>query len=296
MRPRFPPFFALVLLALWGAAGAQDLPAEKSSFAVRGAFERNATVDTLLRVPPSPAPLAAVMIVTSSPGFVDGRSGFYAAALNAAGFATLETDVTAGRGLAATPRHFLPHLFQALEKLAADPRIDAARIGVMGVSLGGTLALLSAMEELARADAPAGLRFAAHLPLYPVCWHHLETLQKGARAMKEVPASVYQATTGRPVHILVGDQDGYDGPDACTRFVAALPEHVRRDVRLTVYPGATFGWDHRHGFTSYERNGNQGRGAMVTHTADPEIARRSQAFSVEFFRRHLAGGRPSDGP
>ena len=47
-----------------------------------------------LTVPPvsAAAALPAVVIVTSSPGF-DGRSAFYAEALQAAGFATLVTDI-----------------------------------------------------------------------------------------------------------------------------------------------------------------------------------------------------------
>jgi dienelactone hydrolase len=231
--------------------------------------------------------LPAVVFVTSSPGF-DGRSAFYSAALQDNGFATLELDVTAGKGLPANPRDQLSRVFEALEMLAADPRIDPQRIGIMGVSYGGTLALLASSEALARHHARSR-RFAAHLPLYPVCWRHHAIAEGRPISWKSMDRSVYREVTGRPVHILVGDRDGYDRPGDCARFRDALTPAVRPHYSVTAYANATFAWDARFGSVTYEANANHGEGGFVTTVADAAIAARSRDFAVSFFREHLAG-------
>ena len=232
--------------------------------------------------------LPAVVFVTSAPGF-DGRGSFYSEALNHHGFATLELDVTAGKGLPADPRDQLPYVFEALEMLAADPRIDPDRIGLMGVSYGGTLALLASSEALASNHARSRRRFAAHLPLYPVCWRHHAIAEGRPMEWKDMPRSVYRKVTGRPVHILVGDRDGYDHPGDCLRFRDALPDGVRSAYGVTVYRDATFAWDARFGSVTYEANANRGKGGFVTTVADAGIAAKSREFAVSYFREHLGG-------
>ena len=224
------------------------------------------------------------MFVTSTPGF-DGRGAFYSEALNAGGFATLELDVTAGKGMPVSPVDQLPRVFEALEMLAADPRIDPQRIGLMGVSYGGTLALLASSEALARAHARSR-RFGAHLALYPVCWRH-HAMAQGRTPWRGTDGTVYREVTGRPVHILVGDRDGYDQRGDCARFVNALGERVRPSFDVTAYPNATFAWDARFGSVSYEANANRGAGGFVTTVADADIAERSRQFAVAFFTRSL---------
>src|SRR4029453_19208192 len=113
--------------------------------------------------------LPAVLILHSSPQF-DGRGAFYEEALNAAGIATIEIDYLGGKGLPVSPRHNLPHAYETLQLLAAHPRIDPARIGIMGFSWGGHLAVLTSSDELTQHYTKGSLRFAAHLGLYPICW------------------------------------------------------------------------------------------------------------------------------
>jgi len=186
-----------------------------------------------------------------------------------------------------SPRENLAHVYTALRHLAADARIDGARVGIMGFSFGGIVTLLAASQPLADAHAGGPLRFAAHLALYPICWRQLGIATDGRGSWKDLQPSVYQKVTGAPVHILAGAKDGYDGPTACQEFVAALPPGVRERFSLTVYPDATFGWDHKHGFRPWEAGGNQGRGAFVDNTPNPEVAAQSRAFTVEYFSRHL---------
>lgn len=284
------PFGALIgLLAgalLPATAGAQFAAlAAKESFAVTGAFERNAAVVGELRIPQSQRErLPAVVIVNSSPGF-DGRSAFYAEALNQAGIATFEIDMLQGRGVPRSHRDNMPHVFQALRYLDRHPRIDAARVGVMGFSWGAVVALLASSDALARQYGGDGRRYAAHLALYPQCWHLRAVLAGKASAMRP---EVLAAATGAPVRILAGDQDKYDDADGCVKLVAQLPDRVRPHYAVTVYEGATFAWDNRFSYTSYEAGGNQGRGSMVNVVADPVFAERSRAYAVEYFRKQLA--------
>ena len=261
------------------------LVVENVTFDVSTPSEKGSGVVGELRIPASGSkPLPAVLIVNSSPGF-DGRGAFYAKALNAAGFATFEIDVTLGRGMAASPRHHLPHVFASLERLAADARIDPEGIGVMGFSYGATLALLASSEALAR-ETKSSRRFAAHLPLYPVCWRQVEIVQ-GRSAWKDLGPRVYREVTGRPVHVLVGNRDGYDHPGDCAAFRDALDARVRPHYAVTTYPEATFAWDSPFGSATWAAGGNRGKGSNVEIRADPQIAKQSSDFAVEFFGRHL---------
>ena len=88
-----------------GAHAQDTVSTEKISIEINSAFQSDARVIGELRIPKSNRDrLPAVLIVNSSPGF-DGRSSFYALALNQAGIATLEVDMFQGKGLPATPRH-----------------------------------------------------------------------------------------------------------------------------------------------------------------------------------------------
>jgi len=275
------------------AAAAQPaVIVERMGFKVADAFEPQAAVSGELRIPASSRErLPAVLILHGSAG-IDGRGASYAEALNAAGIATLEIDLFQGRGRPATTRHNMPHAFESLQWLAAHPRIDGARVGVMGFSWGAVMSLLSASEEVARHHG-AGRRFAAHLALYPVCWTQRGVLSRGT---PHYPKGTYQRLTGSPVHILAGDKDDYDAPGNCTRFVAELPDAARAHVTLTVYEGATHGWDSGSGGEYHDIVAHDGKGGTVRVVADTAMASRSRAFAVSFFRRYLAQGLASGEP
>lgn len=276
---------ALALIAVAFDALAQGgVAVEKVAFKVAGGFEPQAAVSGELRLPAEPAGrLPAVLILHGSNG-VDGRGAFYAEALNAAGIATLEIDMFQGRGRPSTTRHNMPHAYQSLQYLAAHPRIDGARVGVMGFSWGGIMSLLTSSDEVTR-EYGGGRRFAGHLGLYPVCWTQRGVLAGKAQHFKP---SVYAKVTGKPVMILAGDKDDYDDPDACPRFVEELPAASRAHFTVTVYPGATHIWDGRAGGAFYDSAARNGQGGAVQVNADPALAQRSRATAVEFFRASLA--------
>ena len=155
----------------------------------------------------------------------------------------------------------------------------------MGFSWGGMLSILSSSDELNQQYARHGPGFAAHLGLYPLCWRLRAVLDGSDDLLKQ---TVFQRAARSPVHILAGGRDGYDGPNGCQAFLDQLPDRVRAQFSLTVYPEATFGWDSRFDSASYARAANQGKGGIVTVTADPAIASRSRDFAVGYFRKHLA--------
>src|SRR5688572_20587163 len=90
------------------------------------------------------APFACMVILTSSAGVQRHREHYYAQALNEAGLAALIVDSFGGRGVRRTVAdqtlvsgaQMEGDALAALAHLRADPRIDARRIGVMGVSKG----------------------------------------------------------------------------------------------------------------------------------------------------------------
>lgn len=268
------------------AANAQAaVSIERLEFEVAGTHERRAAVVAEIRIPDSVRDrLPAVVIVNSSPGF-DGRGAFYAEALNQAGIATLEVDMFQGRGMPASPVENLPHAFQSLQYLARHPRIDPARVGIMGFSWGAQIALVASSAELARRHGNGNLRFAAHLPLYPQCWV-IRTARNGKDGL--LKSAIFKEVMRAPVHILAGDKDTYDDPDGCQNLVASLPAHARRHFSVTVYKGATFAWDSRFASASYEAGAYKGKGGIVNVIPDAAIARESQAFAVSHFKRYLA--------
>jgi dienelactone hydrolase len=224
----------------------------------------------------------AVVICHGSDG-VDGRGEFHAAALNAAGIATLEIDMWAARGsvrgAAARPRspvETLPDAFAAGDFLAAQPEIDPARIGVMGFSWGGVVTLLAATREAQRL-APEGSGFAAHMALYPVCW-----------AYEQVPGLSLAGLTGAPVLIQTGDADTYDDPDGLEQLLARLPAESRAVVRGVTHPGAGHGFDRDlPAQTINDPFAHKGRGGPVVMAFHPDAARKARRLTTEFFTETL---------
>ncbi len=192
-----------------------------------------------------------------------------------------------GKGLPGTPRHNLPHVYQTLEFLARHTRIDGNRIGIMGVSWGGNVAVLAGFDELAKQYASGRLRFAAHLGLYPGCWKHYALLTNKPGKWKELKSTIYRRTTGSPVRIFAAEKNDYDDRYTCEKFVNALPADVQRHFSVTVYPGATFGWDSRFSSASYDASAKDGKGGIVNVIADSAVAEQSRKAAVAYFRQHL---------
>jgi len=192
------------------------------------------TITGELFLPPGGARVPAMIIHHGSGGVSDQRERGYARELVKLGVAALVLDSFTGRGVASTvsdqaavsTNDMLGDAFAALKVLAGHARIDAARVGIVGFSKGGSVALLAAHEARAGKALPAGLRFALHVPFYPACvTHHYKP-----------------KTTGAPIYLLLAGADTYVGVAPCQEYAAALKAEGAR-IETTVFPGAMHGFD-----------------------------------------------------
>lgn len=238
----------------------------------------------LLRTPrEATGPVGAVLICHGSDG-VDGRGEYYAAALNAAGLATLEIDMWAARstarGAAGRPRspmETLPDAFGALKFLGEQPEADPGRIGILGFSWGGVVSLLSATRG--RADPLRGelAGFKAHAAHYPVCY-----------AYTADPRMALTDLTGAPILIQTGDVDTYDHPDAGAKLAAALAAQGAAQVRNITYAGAGHGFDRDlPAQTINDPFAHNGAGGPVLMEFNRPAAEAARAEVVAFFTAAL---------
>ncbi|MGZ3458180.1 MAG: dienelactone hydrolase family protein [Archangium sp.] len=240
------------------------------------------TVAGRLSLPTGAQGKVPAVVIAHGSGGVDSRGSFHAQALNEAGIATLEIDMWSARGLSGgadgrpkSVSETLPDAYGALKYLSAHPAIDASRIGIMGFSWGGVMSMLTATRKYA-AQAEPGQQFVAHAPFYPVCWVY-----------NHVPGYEFGELTGAPMFIQAGAADQYDDdPDECQRLVDSLSQADRDTVSLTVYPGATHGFDRLEpALQVSDPYSHQGQGGTVDITPSPEAAEKSRRAVVDFFRK-----------
>ncbi|HEX7055211.1 MAG TPA: prolyl oligopeptidase family serine peptidase [Burkholderiales bacterium] len=253
-------------------------------------FGAEDSVEAILTLPGNASgKVPAVVLIHNAGGYDPAHYEFYAAPLRAAGIATLGLILSRAPSQR-MPSVWIPHVYGAYKFLAAQPEIDAARIGVMGMSLGGLLSLYTASELFTREHLGDGPRFAAHAALYPVCWVH-EAIANGSAARRNrAMAGAYDRLTGAPQLVLAGARDDDDAPDSCEKFLAALSAEARRNVTLHVFPDATHLWDQGPDRRYYDPI-CRGGGCQVTVRYDPAIALQGRDMVVEFFSRHLVGAR-----
>jgi dienelactone hydrolase len=278
---------AVAALTIPRFAAAQDAPGETvtipgAAFStwsideVRGRFGRPAGATG--RVP-------AVLILHGSGG-VDGRGAFHAKALQAAGIATLEITMFA-RGRRPREGHgaTMPHAAAALKWLAAQPDVDAARLGVMGFSYGGGMTLLMASELLQEqlgADVPRPVAFA---PFYPSC-------DRFAQNFSRPTYSFFGADKGlgaAPMLIHVGTRDDYETTRRpCDALVATWPAAARERTTVRNLEGATHGFDSQSGSQQFfDEFARGGRGGMVSVVGSFKDATDAREAIVKFFLANL---------
>ena len=191
-------------------------------------------VGTLVLPPGGGGRVPAMIIAHGSGGISEGRENAWAKRLGALGLATFVVDSFAPRGILSTAddQTQLPlaasvaDALHAFRLLATHPGVDPARIGVLGFSKGGQVALYSALEPFRRAVLDEGQRFALHIGLYASC---------------SVPY-LSQAVTGAPMLLLLGGADDYTPAAHCARY-ADWFRGKGAEIRVVTYPGAPHGFD-----------------------------------------------------
>jgi len=247
-----------------------------------------AAIPGVLRLPPAPPRVPAVVILHGSAG-VDGRGERYAQQLLAAGIGSIEIDMftprNIGRGQATTarPRQFdtLPDVFGALRFLAANPRVDPQRIGVMGLSYGAGLSIMASIESIGRAYAAGGADFRAAAPLYPVCFGY-----DPDRPLARLPGQNFPRL---PMLMLVGERDDYDadGGASCRRLAMSGQPAAQARMQFQVMAGATHMWDTERTTSYRDPAAARGQGGAVQVVQNSAAAEDGYRRVVAFFQQGI---------
>jgi dienelactone hydrolase len=118
-------------------------------------------------------------------------------------------------------------MYRALDVLAQHPRVDPARVALMGFSRGGQAALYASLKRFHKMWNRSGIEFAAYIPFYPDC------------------ATTFIADTevvDRPIRIFGGTVDDYNPIALCKGYVERL-KAAGRDVQVTEYPTSSHAFD-----------------------------------------------------
>ncbi len=118
-------------------------------------------------------------------------------------------------------------IYRSLEILAKHPRVDPARIGLMGFSREGQAALYASLKRFDAMWNKSGIDFAAYVPFYPDC---MTTFRSDTEVVD------------RPIRIFGGAPDDYNPIAVCKPYVARL-QAAGKDVVLTEYANAPHSFD-----------------------------------------------------
>jgi dienelactone hydrolase len=177
------------------------------------------------------------MIISPGSAGVGPKDDRWVNAFNKMGIAAFVVDSFGGRGIANTmddqtqlsPASNDADALFALKLLGADPRIDSKKIGQIGFSRGGGVALDMVMDSFRKGAIDDDLRFAALIGFYPGC----------PEVWWEVPPP---QLTGTPLMLALGEKDDYTPAKLCLNFV----DRMRQDgqaVETHVYPDSYHGFD-----------------------------------------------------
>jgi dienelactone hydrolase len=196
---------------------------------------RPVTIAGVLRIPRTGTDRLPAGILLHGSGGIGGNVDRWSQELNGIGLATFVTDSFTARGIQSTSAdqtllgrlNMVLDAYRALGVLAAHPRIDPARVVLMGFSRGGQATLYASLKRFERMHGPEGATFAAYLPFYPPCF----TTYIGDEEVSD-----------KPIRIFHGAADDYVPVAPCRAYVERLRK-AGRDVTLTEYPDAHHAFD-----------------------------------------------------
>lgn len=275
--------FAVLLASVATAQSvAPNLQTNYVAFTVTTLEGKVLTATGKLQIPRGLTGKAPAVLVLHGSGGVDSRGTLHAIDLARVGFVTLELDLWGPRGFtggsgsrSSHPSENLPDVYGAFSYLAKLPQVDAERIGIMGFSWGGVLALLTAQTELTARFLKGGQRFAAHLSFYPaVCW-----------GLNRAPGFEWRGFSDAPLRILVGALDKYEAdPQGCPKMLERLSTEDRARVSVRVFDGAYHGFNMLEAPITYsDPYTNQGRGGEGYSEANPKARLEARIDALRFF-------------
>ncbi|MDB5990090.1 MAG: dienelactone hydrolase [Herbaspirillum sp.] len=202
-----------------------------------------------------------VIVIAHGSGGVEPKDrDFWAPYFNKLGFAAFIVDSFTPRGVSRTvddqtlvsrAANTVDALY-ALKFLAADPRFDAGRIGIIGFSRGGDAATEAATRSFKNNVLPENtdLQFAFHIPMYLGC--------QDGRYRKNDSFD----KTGAPMLFLLGSKDNYTPAAQCTDLIKDLQTEYPSAIDYRIYDGANHSFDENYG-VKYDGNGVTSRDCAV---------------------------------
>ena len=183
-----------------------------------------------LRIPRAGSDRLPAVVLVHGSGGAGAREAIWAEHLSKLGIATFTLDSFTGRGITSTGENqaLLPRLamvfdaYRALDLLAKHPRIDAARIAIMGFSRGGQATLYASLKRFRRLQGSSSVEFAAYLPFYAPC---------STTYVDDMDVS------DKPIRLFHGAADDYNPVALCRPYVERL-RAAGKNVQLFEYPGA----------------------------------------------------------
>ena len=194
--------------------------------------DKNGTPVTItgeLRLPQHNTGRVPVVIMLHGAGGLVASNEVWSRVLNSIGVATFAIDSHSGRGLdnISANQGLLGFFVYALdayrgrELLAAHPRVDSARIALMGTSRGGRGALYASLNRFREMWA-AGGDFAAYIPLYAAC---------------DSPTIIGEdEVSNAPIRQFHGGSDDVVSVAPCRSFYERLRANGK-NAQLTEFPG-----------------------------------------------------------
>lgn len=220
-------------------------------------------------------PCPAIVVVHGTMG-IDSRVEFYRGSTLEEGIAVFEVDFKTGiyRGpfTRPSPDALVPMGFAALKALRQLTAVDPDRIGIMGFSMGGHLAVTTAFESSRRLWMGNEKGFATHVAFYPVCRPFLQ--QDDCKM------------TGAPLIILYGTEDAYGEGKNVPEFKRLLLEKYGFATTTVEYAGACHGFNRNEPPLRYWDPAATGRRGYMAW--DAKAANDSLVRVADFLRRTLA--------
>jgi len=198
--------------------------------------DRPVMLEARLFLPSAPAlPTPAVVITPSSGGIRFEREIYYAEELAGSGIAALLIDSFGSRGVSnsmldqrlLTRWEAANDAIAGLRWLNGDARFRKDRIGVLGVSKGGIVALDTALPVRRRWMRVRDVAFAAHVAIVPGCTWVNKSVE----------------TTGAPIFFMLAELDDIAPAKPCLQRAQMLKAAGNSGIEVKVYKGAHHAWE-----------------------------------------------------